>query len=142
MSVKNRNSSLPESNEGLPVAILSIGVHVFYPQIMEHQSSRNLSSTNGSVVINGLEKGLERHDLTSTTSGADVASPAKHVTSRVERPPFTHSLSHSRTGPQVLVDFEGPDDPFNPMNWTFKKKTSTTVLYGLTTLTSTWASAA
>jgi MFS family permease len=40
----------------------------------------------------------------------------------------------------VLVTFDGPDDPYNPINWPFKKKVITTVLYGFTTMGSTWAS--
>ncbi|OCL02202.1 MFS general substrate transporter, partial [Glonium stellatum] len=39
-----------------------------------------------------------------------------------------------------IVDFDGPNDPYNPLNWPFKKKVITTVLYGFTTMGSTWAS--
>jgi MFS family permease len=38
------------------------------------------------------------------------------------------------------VDFDGPDDPYRPINWPFRKKVVTTLLYGLTTMGSTWAS--
>ena len=41
-----------------------------------------------------------------------------------------------------VVDFAEPNDPDNPRYWTFGKKVLTTFLYGLTTLSSTWASAA
>jgi hypothetical protein len=34
----------------------------------------------------------------------------------------------------VIVDFEGLDDPYRPLNWGFRKKAITTVLYGLTTM--------
>ncbi|KAM0415606.1 hypothetical protein ACHAPD_006807 [Fusarium lateritium] len=40
-----------------------------------------------------------------------------------------------------LVTFDGLDDPYNPMNWTFRKKFITTILYGLTTCWITLASA-
>ncbi|CAN9170199.1 unnamed protein product [Alternaria sp. RS040] len=40
------------------------------------------------------------------------------------------------------VDFDGPNDIYNPQNWSFAKKSLNTFLYGLTTLGSTWASAA
>ncbi|KAJ5620563.1 MFS multidrug transporter [Penicillium lagena] len=53
---------------------------------------------------------------------------------------FTHPLTHTKTTADVVVDFEGPDDPYRPVNWGFKKKAVTTVLYGLTTMGSTWAS--
>ncbi|KAF2675771.1 major facilitator superfamily transporter multidrug resistance [Lentithecium fluviatile CBS 122367] len=40
------------------------------------------------------------------------------------------------------VEFDGPNDAYNPQNWSFSRKTLNTFLYGLTTLGSTWASAA
>lgn len=47
---------------------------------------------------------------------------------------FTHPLTHTKTTEDVIVDFDGPDDPYRPMNWGFTKKAVTTVLYGLTTM--------
>ncbi|PSR85890.1 major facilitator superfamily domain-containing protein [Coniella lustricola] len=55
-------------------------------------------------------------------------------------PHFTHPLTHQRTTTAELVDFEGPDDPYRPINWSTHKKVSTTLLYGLVTMTATWAS--
>ncbi|KAI1041782.1 hypothetical protein LB505_008445, partial [Fusarium chuoi] len=43
--------------------------------------------------------------------------------------------------PDHLVTFDGPDDPYNPMNWPFRKKFITTISYGLTTCWITLASA-
>lgn len=56
----------------------------------------------------------------------------------------TSLLTPSRPtkGSGDLVDFDGPDDPYNPMNWPLAKKTLITTLYGLATLSATWASAA
>ncbi|CAI7598312.1 unnamed protein product [Penicillium discolor] len=53
---------------------------------------------------------------------------------------FSHPLTHTKTSPDVIVDFDGPDDPYRPLNWSFRKKAITTVLYGLTTMGATWAS--
>ncbi|KAJ5279865.1 MFS multidrug transporter [Penicillium angulare] len=53
---------------------------------------------------------------------------------------FTHPLTHTKTSPDMIVDFEGPDDPYRPLNWPFRKKAITTVLYGMTTMGATWAS--
>jgi len=53
---------------------------------------------------------------------------------------FNHTLTHTKTGPDVLVDFEGKDDPYRPINWPFRKKAVTTVMYGLTTAGITFAS--
>lgn len=55
-------------------------------------------------------------------------------------PQFTHPLSHQKTTPAELVDFDGPDDPYRPINWPTHKKISTTLLYGLVTMTASWAS--
>lgn len=83
-----------------------------------------------------------RLDKQSTAaSGLSVLEQrAQSVVSRIRsREPgqtakFTHALSHTKTGAEVIVDFEGPDDPYRPLNWGFKKKAVTTVLYGLTTM--------
>ncbi|OAP63296.1 hypothetical protein AYL99_02523 [Fonsecaea erecta] len=53
---------------------------------------------------------------------------------------FTHPLEHRQTTVEDLVDFDGPDDPYRPVNWNMKKKVFTTALYGFTTMTATWAS--
>lgn len=53
---------------------------------------------------------------------------------------FTHPLTHIKTTEAEIVDFDGPDDPYRPVNWPFRKKVITTLLYGLTTMGSTWAS--
>lgn len=57
-------------------------------------------------------------------------------------PTFTHPLAHVRTSDAEIVGFEGPDDPYHPLNWATHKKASTTLLYGLVTMTATWASSA
>lgn len=51
---------------------------------------------------------------------------------------FQHAMSKSVTGPECLVDFEGPDDTYRPRNWPLSKKLITTALYGLTTMSATW----
>lgn len=38
------------------------------------------------------------------------------------------------------MDFDGPDDLYKPINWPFRKKVITTMLYGFTTMGSTFAS--
>ena len=53
---------------------------------------------------------------------------------------FSHPLSHVKTAPEVLVDFDGPDDPYRPLNWPMRKKVITTALYGFTTMGATFAS--
>ncbi|KXX73556.1 hypothetical protein MMYC01_210066 [Madurella mycetomatis] len=46
----------------------------------------------------------------------------------------------SRIRPDLLVDFDSPSDPYKPLNWPLKKKVVTTFLYGLVTMSATWAS--
>lgn len=53
---------------------------------------------------------------------------------------FTHPLAHAPTTADCLVDFDGPDDPYKPINWPMRKKIVTTMLYGLVTMSATWAS--
>lgn len=62
------------------------------------------------------------------------------IRSRKPFTPFTHPLAHTQTSADVLVEFEGPDDPYNALNWPFRKKVITTALYGLTTMATTFAS--
>lgn len=68
------------------------------------------------------------------------------VISRIRSRPavreFTHPLVHQKTTEADIVDFDGPDDPYKPMNWPTRKKITTTYLYGLVTMSATWASAA
>ncbi|BDD56320.1 hypothetical protein MAP00_001791 [Monascus purpureus] len=54
---------------------------------------------------------------------------------------LSHPLLYEATSSNALVDFDGPDDPYRPMNWPLRKKIVTTVLYGLTTCWITFASA-
>ncbi|KAL6876875.1 MFS general substrate transporter [Trichoderma novae-zelandiae] len=53
---------------------------------------------------------------------------------------FTHPLAHIQTTEDEIVDFDGPDDPYHPLNWPTHKKVLTTALYGFVTMTATWAS--
>jgi MFS transporter, DHA1 family, multidrug resistance protein len=64
------------------------------------------------------------------------------IRTRTNIAPFTHPLAHQQTATDVLVDFDGDDDPYRPLNWPTKKKVLTTMMYGMTTMTATWASSA
>ncbi|WPG97846.1 Hypothetical protein R9X50_00062800 [Acrodontium crateriforme] len=82
-----------------------------------------------SLLSRTTSRGLERAETALST-----------IRSRVPRPPFSHPLSHQKTTEAEIVDFDGKDDPYRPMNWPFKKKAITTVLYGFTTMGATLAS--
>ena len=66
-------------------------------------------------------------------------SPISRITSsRTENRNFTHALSQQKTDAGAIVDFEGKDDPYRPMNWSQRKKVIIVVLYGFTTMCSSW----
>lgn len=105
---------------------------------LESEESEAPSSPNQQV--QGLTSSLSR-----SQSRLSRRQRTESVLSRIRsRPPigaFTHPLQHQKTTTDDLVDFEGPDDPYHPVNWAMKKKIYTTALYGLTTMTASWASA-
>lgn len=80
-------------------------------------------------------------NLSQTLSRRSTAI-LSHIRSRPTafQQPFTHPLSHIPTTPSSLVDFDSPEDPYKPLNWPLRKKVHTTLLYGLVTMTATWAS--
>ena len=104
---------------------------IFSERHMEGPPS--LKRTDTPTLSRTTSRRLER----AQTTASNVLSV---VRSRVPRGPFTHPLVHEKTAPDVLVDFDGPDDLYRPMNWVFKKKAWTTVLYGFTAMTATFAS--
>jgi MFS family permease len=84
-----------------------------------------------------LSRRASRRSSAPTSSSEYVLS---RIRSRRPVPPFTHALSRTKTGSDALVDFDGPDDAYNPLNWPLRKKVATTALYGFTTMGATWAS--
>ena len=124
---------------------------IFHHEEEEHPraSSSSISSTDVSrFKPNDLEKAAEANgDLSRIASRRSSILPERAeyalATIRSRRPiaPFSHPLSLTKTGSDVIVTFDGPDDPYKPLNWSFKKKVITTTLYGFTTMGATWASA-
>lgn len=92
---------------------------------------------------------LQQPVATATGLGAPVSkslsrrdTALSRLRTRTNTAPFTHPLAHQQTTADVIVDFDGPNDPYRPMNWPTKKKVLTTLMYGMTTMTATWASSA
>ncbi|KAJ4331474.1 hypothetical protein N0V95_009879 [Ascochyta clinopodiicola] len=92
---------------------------------------------------------IQQPIATATGIGAPISkslsrrdTALSRLRTRTNTGPFTHPLAHQQTAADVLVDFDGDDDPYRPMNWPTKKKILTTMMYGLTTMTATWASSA
>lgn len=91
-----------------------------------------------------LEQGNNINALCDNTSNTSARiSRVQSIRSRsaLSRT-FTHPLGQIQTHADVLVDFDGDDDPYKPMNWPFRKKCITTALYGFTTMGATFASSA
>ncbi len=92
-----------------------------------------------------LSKVPTREDAAPGLTLARTISRRDTILSRIRSRPvpvFSHPLAHQPTGPSQLVDFDGPDDVYRPMNWPTHKKVVTTMIYGMVTMTATWASAA
>ena len=83
------------------------------------------------------QEGLSRRP----TRVLDPHSPLSRLTSSItHKHNFSHPLAPQKTGSDALVDFDGPDDLYRPLNWPNRKKFITVLLYGLTTMCSSWAS--
>ena len=83
------------------------------------------------------QQGLSRRP----TRVLDPRSPLTRLASSItEKRNFSHPLAPQKTGFDALVDFDGPDDLYRPLNWPNRKKFITVLLYGLTTMCSSWAS--
>ncbi|KAI4603608.1 hypothetical protein KJ359_003424 [Pestalotiopsis sp. 9143b] len=88
------------------------------------------------------EGGMSSRRRRPSVQRAGSSTLIARVRSRPEVPRFTHPLARQKTSQDQLVDFDGPDDPYRPVNWPMHKKVSTTLLYGLVTMSATWASSA
>ena len=97
-----------------------------------------------------LYDGYPEHYLDASSTRASTTGRSKEVgasaLSRLQsratgiRPVFTHHAASKKTTEDVIVDFDGPDDPYRSIKWSFKKKFYTTALYGLFTMGATWGS--
>ncbi len=79
------------------------------------------------------------HDIGRTVSRRETV--LSRILTRPAVGEFIHPLTDVKTTVDSLVDFEGPDDPYRPVNWPMRKKLTATALYALTTMAVTWASA-
>ncbi|EEH07945.1 polyamine transporter 1 [Histoplasma capsulatum G186AR] len=96
----------------------------------------NLPRNRTSSISTHQSASLSRIQSAISTVSQHYNATLNHVRSRNpdQMRPFTHPLSHQKTSRDTLVDFDGPDDAYHPMNWSFRKKAITTFLYGLTTM--------
>lgn len=52
-----------------------------------------------------------------------------------------HPQMNEKKTNQDIVDFDGDDDPYNPLNWPLQKKVIVTICYGLLSSCTTFATA-
>nr|POF04883.1 efflux pump bik6 [Quercus suber] len=104
-----------------------------YSAFSESRHTEGPASLRSTSMSRTTSRRLERSQTTASQALSVVRS-------RAPRPPFSHPLIHQKTTEDVVVTFDGDDDPYRPLNWSFRKKAITTILYGLTTMTATFAS--
>ncbi|KAF2105906.1 MSF membrane transporter [Lophiotrema nucula] len=112
------------------------------PTNQELRQSISRSRSRGDIT-----RSQSQLDQAGRTTGAGLTrtltrreTVLSRIRTRPQVPPFQHPLAHEPTTSDVLVDFEGPEDPYRPINWPTKKKVITTMLYGLCTMSASWAS--
>ena len=79
-------------------------------------------------------------DHETTTSGVEADEKFQSTPTPLKVEGVAPSVSPTSDNDPNIVDFDGPDDPYRPLNWLMRKKLTTTALYSLTTMGSTWAS--
>lgn len=99
------------------------------PQRSSHEGSTD-SSSEQSVDIEKRRPGPSR---TQTVLSVVRSRPQEFGR-------FSHPYAHEKTDKKYLVDFDGDDDPYRPLNWPMRKKAVTTFLYAMTAMGSTLAS--
>lgn len=108
-----------------------------------YETWKRFASYSPSISRDDLERPYSVHCRSSRRSSI-ISNDSGRLPS-FEIPIVPQRLSYpvpkQATGAEVLIDFDGKDDPYRPMNWPFKKKVITTVLYGFTTCWVTFASA-
>ncbi|KAJ5919360.1 Major facilitator superfamily domain general substrate transporter [Penicillium verhagenii] len=103
------------------------------------------SSNDNHATLDARNETLERKSLSVSGSLQDLqgAHPIMScVRSQVpgQERHIALPFLHVKTGDDMIVDFDGPEDPYQPMNWRFSKKLVTTILYGFTAMGAPWAS--
>lgn len=107
------------------------------PSNHEIQQSISRSRSRRPAELATTATGLS-NQLSRTLSRRETV--LSRIRTRPVVPAFRHPLEHQKTTADVIVDFDGPEDPYRPINWPTKKKVVTTLLYGLLTMSASWAS--
>jgi DHA1 family multidrug resistance protein-like MFS transporter len=106
----------------------------------QYDSHRPTSFELAHTISRARSRGSQSAQATPPTGVSRRTTTLSRMRTQPGAEAFSHPLGHVPTTADVLVDFEGKDDPYHPQNWPTRKKVVTTLLYGLTTMSATWAS--
>jgi len=70
-------------------------------------------------VVRSRNSAMSRRKSGTNDVDGDGSPLEKKTTTREG---FGHQLMHEKTSKDYLVDFDGKDDPYRPINWSFRKK--------------------
>ncbi|KJR88148.1 uncharacterized protein SPSK_07281 [Sporothrix schenckii 1099-18] len=115
---------------------------------LSRRTTAEATGADGSGSGNGNNPGRRPSTASNAASVTRTQSMLSRIRSRRSlpgaqangMPVFSHPLGRVQTTKDVLVDFDGPDDPYRALNWPTRKKIVTTMVYGFVTMTATWAS--
>ncbi|KAM0797413.1 MFS multidrug transporter-like protein [Usnea florida] len=127
------------------------------PKRRAQVSSSTASSSSASIVREPMsmsrvntQRDLDRHptelDRIETHRTQHSTTVGRTNTSRKSNKPLPNFGGGKEYPPnlpeqeQYVVEFDGPDDPLHPQNWTLRKKMFLAVILGYTTLTTAFAS--
>ena len=81
---------------------------------------------------NSVSLSFPQEDMEKNTALPALENSSHHDSSSFRQ--------NEKTEVDFIVDFDGPNDPYSPLNWPLQKKILTSLLYGFTTWWCTWNS--
>lgn len=113
--------------------------HITQPTMLQASiNSRPGSRDAVRGFTNGVQSSLEKTPTLDTGQGSadsqllDLTPPRTAV--------ILPKQSNTKQDLKYLVTFDGPNDCLDPLNWSLQRKLVNTMLCGLTTMGTTWAS--
>ena len=102
-----------------------------------YETWKRFTSYNSSSVQSLPQSQSPRHSLHRSNSrkSSSVSNGSRQPSFEISIVPqrLSYPVPKQSTGPEVIVDFDGKDDLYRPINWPFRKKVVTPILYGFTT---------
>ncbi|KAK9471052.1 major facilitator superfamily domain-containing protein [Dipodascopsis tothii] len=76
---------------------------------------------------------VQRDEISPSESKDDLADTEANLQSSPDQCGSTTSINRDQEKPSFIVNWDGQDDPVCPLNWPFKKKAYTTMVYAFCT---------